>query len=88
MGAAPTHAMVIASQYTGVHRIGVAMTSHGCLMPTDGMPHMVGMAEWEGTSRVLVSLSKAILQVCCKASWLFGHQHAHWGLVGQYVQEL
>ena len=56
--------------------------------PTDGMPHMVGMAEWAGTSRVLVSLSKAILQIFCKASELLGHQCAHWGLVGQYVQEL
>ena len=57
-------------------------------MPTDGTPHMVGVAEWGGTSRVLISLSKAILQVCCKASELLGHQRAHWGLVGQYVQEL
>ena len=51
-------------------------------MPMDGTPHMVGVAEWGGTSRVLISLSKAILQVCCKASELLGHQHAHWGLVG------
>ena len=57
-------------------------------MPTDGTPHMVGMAEWGGTSRVLISLSKAILQARCKASELLGHQHAHWGLVGQYMQEL
>ena len=49
---------------------------------------MVGVAEWGGTSRVLISLRKAILQVHCKASELLGHQHAHWGLVGQYMQEL
>ena len=49
---------------------------------------MVGVAEWGGTSRVLISLSKAILQARCKASELLGHQHAHWGLVGQYVQKL
>ena len=57
-------------------------------MPMDGTPHIVGVAEWGGTSRVLISLCKAILQVCCKVSELLGHQCAHWGLVAQYVQEL
>ena len=71
-----------------VHWSALNRCGHGHFMLMDGTPHMVGMMEWVGTSRVLISLSKAILQVCCKVSELFDHQHAHWGLVGQHVQEL